>query len=268
MPAEQLPPIELWFDELGRPDAAPVVLLPDASTPAVAWPAALLGGLVRAGHRVVRLDLAGQGRSRASPVAEFSELLDAVAATILRATGGSGCTLLGHGFGGTIALALALAQPSLVDRLVLANTSGWYADPSVIGLDEALVVGLIWRHRMGLDHPHPERALARELRLAWLADAAPSRDELLAEARRWHDWGWHPKDNHRVLWLNAPPLWSALGRLRCPVAVIHGAANPIVPVEHGRRLAELCAAADYREVPASAHALDERLIAQLVAAAT
>lgn len=258
--------MELWFDEVGVVGGPTVVLLPDASTPAVAWPADLLEGLMAARCRVIRVDLADQGRSTTGPAGSFGELVEAVALVVEQVGGVAGAvTLVGHGFGGTLALALTQARPGAVSQLLMVSSTGWYADPTVAGPDEAVVVGLIWRNRMGLNQQHPQRALARELRLAWPPDGAPSRDELLAEAERWHDWGWNPRDDHRVLWLAAPPLWSAMAQVSCPVAVLHGALDPIVPVDHGRRLAALCPSAAYVELSGSAHALDSGLVGAILA---
>ena len=48
--------VRLWYEELGRPDGAPVLLVMGGGASVVWWPAELLGGLVGAGYRVVQFD--------------------------------------------------------------------------------------------------------------------------------------------------------------------------------------------------------------------
>jgi pimeloyl-ACP methyl ester carboxylesterase len=48
--------VRLWYEELGRPDGAPVLLVMGGGASVVWWPPELLQGLVGAGYRVVQFD--------------------------------------------------------------------------------------------------------------------------------------------------------------------------------------------------------------------
>lgn len=77
---------------------------------------------VGAGRRAVAADLRGFGES--SPLAgETTIEAHAVAVSeLLDATGGDRAAVVGHHFGGVVALELAAARPELVGRLVLSST--------------------------------------------------------------------------------------------------------------------------------------------------
>jgi 3-oxoadipate enol-lactonase len=70
--------------------------------------------------RVVRMDLRGFGRSPHSP-GRFAYHEDV--AEVLRAAGVERAVLVGCSFGSTVAIETALAQPELVERLVLVSPS-------------------------------------------------------------------------------------------------------------------------------------------------
>jgi len=55
-----------------------------------------------------------------------------------------------------------------------------------------------------------------------------------------------------------------LKTIKAPTLVIHGAADPLVPVEHGRRTAELIVHAQYLEIPMMGHGLEPQIQRQIV----
>jgi pimeloyl-ACP methyl ester carboxylesterase len=110
------------------------------------------------------------------------------------------------------------------------------------------------------------RALGREYRALCGPDERPNVAAALAEAARWVAWGFNPDDRQRAAWLAAPCGWDAAAALAGrPVVVVHGARDPLVPVEHGRHLA---AAAEGRlvEVAGAGHELTPALVRAVIAA--
>ena len=103
--------------------------------------------------QLVYLDLRGQGRSGRPPLetCTVEQMADDTVACC-RVLGLERPVVLGHSFGGTVALTLALRHPDLAGRLVLVDTTScWSADHA-----EALALLEGW-------HGHAIRAAARSM---------------------------------------------------------------------------------------------------------
>lgn len=112
--------LETYFTEAG--EGEPVVLLHGwgASSQSVADLSAALADT----FRVLAVDLPGFGWSQAPPeawgTAEYAGHLE----RLMQETGMPGAALLGHSFGGRIAIRVAARQPARVSRLVLVASAG------------------------------------------------------------------------------------------------------------------------------------------------
>ncbi len=93
-----------------------------------------------AGHEVVAVDLPGHGGSADVRAADLEQ-----AAALLGEVGGR-ATYVGYSLGGRTCLSLALAQPRLVERLVLIGATAGIEDPAARAerrrADEALAAAL------------------------------------------------------------------------------------------------------------------------------
>ncbi|MBK1662310.1 alpha/beta fold hydrolase [Paracraurococcus ruber] len=99
-------------------DGAPLVLLHGLFGAASNW-----GGIQKAlapRHRVIALDLRNHGASGRDPAMDYPRMAADVAET-LAALGAAPAAVLGHSMGGKVAMALALTQPGMVARLVVAD---------------------------------------------------------------------------------------------------------------------------------------------------
>ncbi len=99
-------------------EGSPLVLLHGLMGAAQNW-----GGIARRlgqRHRVLAMDARNHGASGHAPGMTYAELAGDVAETLT--TRGIGrAAVLGHSMGGKIAMMLALTQPALVERLVVAD---------------------------------------------------------------------------------------------------------------------------------------------------
>ncbi len=197
--------------------------------------------LADAGHRVIAPSLPGHGAS-APPASYRMEDLAVWLARFLDAVGISAATVGGNSIGGLMAIHLALAQPSRVQRLLLVDSAGLgrtvnplLAAETMPGAGEAAI-------GMTLLPGGPQlRAFARAGNLF----AQPWR----VPAGWWSDqfrWGGNPVlldasvackraimngtgQHHVVL--------DRLGELKVPTLVLWGLLDKVVPVVHGRSAA-------------------------------
>ncbi len=188
-----------------------------------------------AGHRVLRLDLRGHGRSTPGPFTLAA--LAADLAALAEAEGLAGALLLGWSLGGQVALAALGAHPALRARV---------AGLVLLGATPRFTVGDGWPHGL------PTRAvegLALRVRrttvktLARFLDDCFAPGELdaagLARVERLRDA--EPPDTDTALagleLLASTDLRAGLGGLTLPALVLHGEADAICPVGAGRALA-------------------------------
>ena len=186
------------------------------------------------------------GRSKGAPVSSMTwENLTADAEELRRKLGFERWAVLGHSFGGMVALEYALRYPDALSHLLLLDTGGdarWQQQnapdvlakrgygPATVELVRRFFTGQIAPHEMvpallfrfGAAYFHRPFSLrvARELVLQWRARARP---EALVFAGRylWKDWS----------------VMSRLGEIRVPALVMAGRDDFLFPPEHQAELA-------------------------------
>ena len=173
-------------------------------------------------YRVIAYDFRGNGRSDApdEPTSIGTFVDDTVA--ILDELGLAAVHVYGQSFGGMVAMELGLSHPDRVSSLVLACT---HAGPRRATLDRA-------GSKVPKDRPY--LALYSERFASQHPDHIA--EDLLVGGR-------YPRPPHagRRQWeaIQGWDAWDRVGSLACPVLVVHGTEDRVVPVENGIRLAEL-----------------------------
>ncbi|MEL0139210.1 MAG: alpha/beta hydrolase [Acidimicrobiaceae bacterium] len=232
--------VDLWVDVAGDGHDT-VVLLAGADTPGFHWSPSFVDALVGAGFRVVRFDHRDCGRSSWLG-SEAGYLLDDLAADLiglLDLLAVDTAHLVGRSMGGMVAQVAALYHPERVRSLTLLGSTAGPGDELLPGPDDEFVDAMM--HRLYAGPPPDRRALA-----GWLAELA----ELLAgdaypfdadSARRLAAaelaTGWQPESGHGVAVHASPSRLDRLSEIRQPTLVVHGTADPVFPIEHGRALA-------------------------------
>jgi esterase len=98
--------------------ASPLVILHGLFGSARNWGA--IGRRLSARHRVLAMDLRNHGASPRAEAMDYASMAADVAQT-MGAAGAAPAALLGHSMGGKAAMALALTQPEMVTRLLVAD---------------------------------------------------------------------------------------------------------------------------------------------------
>jgi len=191
-----------------------------------------------ASHRVVTPDLPGFGASEKPHPSRFAYTVESYAEVIADLYAGlelGRATLVGHCWGGAVAVTLASRHPELVSELVLVSALmeppklGAYGWPALVPVVGGLVLRQLWNKRVFAAF-FREQLLAKPSSLSEAAIFAYYEAFNEPAARM---------SVHETLrrGLDVRPLAARAGSLRLPTLVAWGSADRVVPADTGRRLA-------------------------------
>ena len=275
--------LQIEIDVQGPPDGDPLLLIMGLGMPLVGWPDALVIDLAARGFRVIRLDNRDAGLSQGFEAHGVPSVLRASLRYLLRLRVHSPYTLAdmaadalgvldtlgvqrahvcGVSMGGMIAQHLAALHPGRVKSLTLIMTTS------------------------GARHlPQPRlavrQALLKRARSPALADVVARLEDVLhligspmyrtdpALQRQWLEAmvrrGWRPDGSVRQLLAVAADgdRSALLGRIRAPTRVVHGQADPLVPVAAAHDLLAKINGAVADIIPGMGHDLPVQLLRRL-----
>jgi pimeloyl-ACP methyl ester carboxylesterase len=231
-------------------EGPPLLLLNGWTASGIMWPSTWLARLERR-FRVIRPDNRGSGWSLNAPSPfTIADMADDGAA-VLRACGARTATVAGLSMGGMIAQELAVRHPDRVTRLVIMGSRP--PAPAHLPTDDGLI-----RWIMAPPEGKPLRAYFAGL---WGAFTGPgfeaSHTDLLEELVDQI----LLRPTPRALLLQqarAIAAWHGPNRLAAisaPTVIVHGVADPLMPVGNGMRLARLIPGATYVELRDVGHIL-------------
>lgn len=240
-------------------DGPPIVLLhgggPDNAL--LSWRNTI--GVLAADHRVYAPDLPGQGGSTEWRGRGNQRTFEEVLRWLLDAWRIPQATLVGLSMGGSIAAGFTLRHPQRVRALALVDSTGMqHRMPHHLATYLLMRTG--FSGRMAATLLRSNRSLVRfALNKVFFADASSVRDlesivdEVSAEAavRRSVFADWHADAiNRRSMTINHLPQ---LSRITCPVTVIHGEKDALVPVASAQEVAGTIPGAQLRVMPQAGH---------------
>ncbi|MDQ1306177.1 MAG: hypothetical protein QG671_2009 [Actinomycetota bacterium] len=283
--AEVTDDVQLWVEDVGRPDGSPLLLVMGANASGPTWPDDLVARLVTR-HRVVRYDHRDTGRSTwafdTRPYAVTDLADDAVA--VLDALGIDRAHVVGMSMGGTLTQLLLLDHP---DRLLSATVFATAAlegavpdgggpdgggpdggaPPPFSDIDPRLLD--LWEH---LSDPRD-----REAEIAWRVehwrllngrslpfdeDEFRRLEERLIEHAGRHD---NPVAHARAD-QSGLARGSELARVTVPTLVVEAPEDPVNPPPAARRIADAIPSARLVTIPGMGHALGSPVIPPLAEA--
>ncbi|MES2739963.1 MAG: alpha/beta hydrolase [Pseudomonadota bacterium] len=278
--------ITLAYQADGDPAAPPVLLIMGLGMQLTSWPERLVEGLVEQGLYVIRFDNRDSGLStkldsagapnlalaylkhlvgwRLRPAYTLHDMA-ADAAGLLRALGVGPAHVIGVSMGGMIGQVFAARYPKLTASLTsIMSSSGRRGLP---GPSKAARRALMGGPRQRADPEQAIAYMARTFRVIG-SPAYPTPDKVLrqrieASLRRGGSAGGTARQMVAVV--ASGDRSALLGTLRCPVLVIHGAADPLVPLACGIDTARQIPQAALHVIEGMGHDLPDQLIERLLA---
>jgi pimeloyl-ACP methyl ester carboxylesterase len=228
---------ELYAETFGAAGDPALLLLHGAGNSMTAWDAELCERLAAQGRHVIRLDSRDAGKSaRADAPGAYS--LDDLAADVvacLDALELPAATLAGISQGGMTAQIVAVEHPERVDGLVLISTT-ILGDDDLPGPDEGLFSGepqppdwgdraAVVRYLVELERPYGGDTFDEELMTRIAENTADHAEDIATQLT-------YPFQAE-----TGPLVGPRLGEIRAATVVVHGTADPMFPLDHGRALA-------------------------------
>lgn len=261
-----------------------VLLIMGLGMQLVAWPPGVVQLLVDTGYRVVRMDNRDIGLSQhfdhlgtpnivwtglklrlgvqiAPPYSLHDMALDAIG--VLDALGVDKAHVVGVSMGGMVAQRVTLAAPQRVQSLTsIMSSSGARGLPQA---DPRLLRVLFSRPADG----SRDAIIAHYLRLykAIGSPGFPTDDvELRQRVARAVDRSYHPSGTQRQMVAIAADTTRAqeLARIAIPTLVLHGKADPLVPLAHGQDTAKRISGAQFAGIEGMGHDLASGVVDRLL----
>jgi pimeloyl-ACP methyl ester carboxylesterase len=287
MPVVAANGISIAYDEVGDAKAPVILLIMGLGTQMIAWPEAFCVALAQRGFRVVRFDNRDIGLSTkfetAAPIdlaAAFARAMagksvdapytldDMVADAIglMDALGIGNAHVVGASMGGMIAQIVAARYANRTRSLTsIMSSSGEPGLPP--GKPEAISALLAPRPQPN-DRENVIKAGMTILRVIGSPGFPTSEADLRAKVEQAADRSYYPSGagRHLLAILASGSRVELLKQIRVPTLVIHGADDPLVPVEGGKDTARHIPGAVLKIIPGMGHDLANGLIPILVEA--
>ena len=277
--------VRLAYQSIGRDSDPALLLVMGLGGQLIHWPDEVVARLCEQGFRVIRFDNRDVGLSAwAGSAPEINLTYEALryrlglsvaapyglrdmakdALGLLDALAVREVHVLGASMGGMIAQHMADLAPERVQSLTLIMTS---SGAQGLPAPSSALLSLLAKREA------PNRAIALEQQadlLAALGSPAVSDDRqlLLQQAQIAYDRAFNPEGVQRQLLaiLAEPSRVELLNRLRVPTLVVHGTADPLLPVMHGVHVAAHIKNSELRLIPGLAHRFQEAFKEPLLAA--
>jgi len=250
MPVAPSNGIEIFYDTFGASSDPAVVLIRGLGSQMISWREPFCEMLAERGFFVVRFDNRDVGLSSKTegPYSIADMAADIVG--LMDHLGIDAAHIVGMSMGGMIAQQIAISYPDRALSLtsIMSTISGAdvvpptaaaaaiFVGPAPSTRDEAIAKAMVDRRVIG-------------------SPAFFDEDEALELATLSYDRCNYPEGRLRQMAAiqSAPARSDALARLSVPAVVIHGAQDPLVPIENGRRTAAAIPGADLVEIDGMGH---------------
>lgn len=285
MPRAQANGIELEYERYGDPAGEMVLFIMGLGAQLTRWPMSVVEALTERGYQVVRYDnrdvglshrfesagppdipaiLTARAAGKPSPSAYLVEDMAADAAGLMEALGIDRAHIVGASMGGMIAQELAARHPHRALSLTsIMSTTG---NPNLSKSTPEAAARLTSRPPAEAGIEAAVEFALESARVVGSPGYPFNDDEMRARLRADAERAVYPLGVARqyAAVLASGDRRASVATIQCPTVVLHGADDPLVPVDGGEDTARVIPGAELRIVPGMGHDLPPALIPTLV----
>jgi len=273
--------VEIAYDTFGNPSSRPMLLIMGLGAQMIRWDEAFCKALAAQGHWVIRFDNRDVGLSTKFDQAGIPDIMSLImgkkadvpyklkdmaadAVGLLDVLGIKSADVVGVSLGGMIAQTMAIHYPKRVRTLTSIMSST--GNPSLPQTrPEAAEVLLAPAASNRNDY------LANELKAAKVLHGPKyplNEDYVRKYSERSYDRCYHPQGFPRQLGaiLASGSRNEALAKVKTPTLVIHGTADPLIPVEGGKDTAKSIPGAKLLIIEGMGHSIPVEVAPQIIRA--
>ncbi len=225
-------------DEGPREDSSPIILLHGTSASLHTWEGWAMA--LKTQRRVIRLDLPGFGLT--GPFVEASGANDYTLAHYTRFMNAlfdkldiAHAVVGGNSFGGQVALALAIANPQRVDRLILVDSAGYAVAPDTVPIGFRLALLPVINRIMEVTLP---RSVIEASVRSVYGDPARATPEII---ERYYQLNLRAGNRRalvaRLRQILRDDLGGQLSQIKVPTLILWGGRDQLIPPQAGQRFA-------------------------------
>lgn len=246
--------LKIWYDNQKHIDSTrgTVLLIMGHSNDAMSWSQEFMDVFLKEGYQVIRYDHRGTGLSdwiedwnRENPYTLGDMVSDGLA--ILDTLKVQKAHLIGISMGGMIAQEMAFHHPERTASLTSMMSTGDITDPNIPPISSAIPIELIKTGLkygiVGGDKNNIKMQLASKEILMGEAtydtDIKGIAQKALYSMRLRKGYNFMVGEQHQEAIVASHSRHTELGQLKIPSLVIHGEKDPLIPIAHGKKCAEV-----------------------------
>lgn len=266
---------KVWYESISPKDSikGTVVLVMGAANDALAWPQRFISRFTDEGYRVVRYDhrgtgltvqLKGSGRKKSYTLDEMAK--DPIA--ILDTLGIDNAHFVGASMGGMISQIAAIKNSERLSSLTSIMSTADLFDtllptPSPEILSQ-MISAVIKHDLFGGKMSKIKLQVVQKKILMGDAkgeiDVKPLAEAALYTLEKRDGFHFIAGRQHQKAIETAPSRYEALSKINMPVLIVHGLQDPVIPIEHGKKMAGIISNADSLWLDNMGHDLPDALI--------
>ena len=266
---------KVWYEDIRpkRPSKGSVILVMGAANDALSWPLDFISNFTDAGYRVIRYDHRGMGLTAAERGQETKkdyslEDMSRDPLAIMDSLQIKKAHFVGASMGGMISQRVAIDHPERVASLTSIMSSANIFDTLLPQGDPEILskmIGAVLKYGVLGGKKSKIKLQLVQKKILMGEATADIAVEPIAEAARYNlekrD-GYHfmaARKHQKAIELSGS-RYESLSKLNIPVLVVHGKQDPVIPIEHGRKMAAIIPQADSLWLDNMGHDLPDALL--------